>query len=78
MTRTTFSTLSSQGNARQEYSREAQRQRFAGMQMPCNADMGPTEVRQMCRLDEASGERTHRGTAHLVEAIQYRPRRAVR
>jgi hypothetical protein len=32
--------------------REAQRQRFAGATLSCNADMGPTEVRKICRLDE--------------------------
>jgi hypothetical protein len=30
-----------------------QRRRFAGMQMLCNAGMGPTEVRAICQLDEA-------------------------
>ncbi len=93
---------------RVERAREAQRQRFADTPLACNADMGPTEVRKICRLDEtgrglvkaamqqlqmsarafhrilklartiadlAGGERIE--TAHLAEAIQYRPRRVV-
>jgi magnesium chelatase family protein len=38
--------------ARVERAREAQRKRFAGTPLTCNADMGPTEVREICRLDE--------------------------
>jgi magnesium chelatase family protein len=48
--------------ARVEQAREMQRQRFAGgaarepplhsMPLLCNADMGPTEVRKICQLDE--------------------------
>ena len=85
--------------------------RFAGTRMPANADMGPGEVRDFCRLDDAgksllkaamqqlhmSARAYHRilklartmarkagldlagsdeiQTAHLAEAIQYRPRR---
>jgi magnesium chelatase family protein len=30
-----------------------QRQRFADTPLSCNADVGPSEVRQVCRLDEA-------------------------
>jgi len=94
--------------ARVERAREAQRQRFAGMEMSSNADMGPGEVRRICQLDETgrgliraamqqlqmSARAFHRilklartiadlagnervETAHLAEAIQYRPRRAV-
>jgi magnesium chelatase family protein len=93
--------------ARVERAREVQRKRFAGTPRSCNADMGPTQVREMCRLDEAgqalvraamqqlqmSARAFHRilklartiadlagseriETAHLAEAIQYRPRRA--
>ena len=85
-----------------------QRQRFAGTPLSCNADMGPTEVREICQLDETgrglvravmqqlqmSARAFHRilklartiadlagsehiETAHLAEAIQYRPRRVV-
>jgi magnesium chelatase family protein len=91
---------------RVEKGREVQRQRFAGTALSCNADMGPTEVRQYCLLDETgrglvkaamrqlglSARAYHRilklartiadlagaeaiETAHLAEAIQYRPRR---
>jgi magnesium chelatase family protein len=91
---------------RVERARENQRQRFASTSLRCNADMGPTEVREVCRLDEAgrglvkaamqqlqmSARAFHRilklartiadlagcggiETAHLAEAIQYRPRR---
>ena len=94
--------------ARVERARENQRQRFANTSPRCNADMGPTEVRQVCVLDDAgrglvraamqqlqmSARAFHRilklartiadlagseriETAHLAEAIQYRPRRAV-
>ena len=93
---------------RVEGAREAQRERFATAPLSCNADMGPSEVREVCRLDEASkalvraamqqlqmsARAFHRilklartiadlagseriETAHLAEAIQYRPRRAV-
>jgi predicted ATPase with chaperone activity len=87
---------------------EAQRQRFADTPLSCNAGLGPTEVRKICRLDETgrglvkaamqqlqmSARAFHRilklartiadlagseriETAHLAEAIQYRPRRVV-
>ncbi len=92
--------------ARVERAREMQRQRFAGTVLACNADMGVTEVREVCKLDDAgralvraamqqlqmSARAFHRilklartiadlagseriETAHLAEAIQYRPRR---
>jgi magnesium chelatase family protein len=92
---------------RVERARETQRQRFEGTPLTCNADMGPGEVRKMCKLDEAgrslvraamqqlqmSARAFHRilklsrtiadlagseeiETAHLAEAIQYRPRRS--
>jgi len=91
---------------RVERAREVQRKRFADTPLSCNADMGPTEVRKICRLDETgrglvraamqqlqmSARAFHRilklsrtiadlagneriETAHLAEAIQYRPRR---
>jgi magnesium chelatase family protein len=94
--------------ARVERAREVQRRRFEGTEITCNADMGPGEVRKVCRLDDAgrslvraamqqlqmSARAFHRilklsrtiadlagsegiETAHLAEAIQYRPRRAV-
>ena len=36
-----------------EAAREGQRERFVDTPLSCNADMGPTEVRQLCHLDEA-------------------------
>ena len=39
--------------ARVERAREVQRRRFAGTALTCNAEMGPTELREVCRLDEA-------------------------
>jgi magnesium chelatase family protein len=93
---------------RVERARETQRQRFTDAPLGCNADMGPGEVRKICRLDEAgrslvraamqqlqmSARAFHRilklartiadlagsdeiETAHLAEAIQYRPRRTI-
>jgi magnesium chelatase family protein len=38
---------------RVERAREAQRRRFEGTGLICNADMGPSEVREVCRLDDA-------------------------
>ena len=92
--------------ARVEGAREGQRKRFEGARLGCNAEMGPGEVREYCRLDDAgrsllrsamhqlqmSARAFHRilklartiadlagegeiTTAHLAEAIQYRPRR---
>jgi magnesium chelatase family protein len=91
---------------RVEAARDRQAARFAGTRMLANADMGPGEVRDLCRLDDAgksllkaamqqlhmSARAYHRilklartiadlagneeiQTAHLAEAIQYRPRR---
>ena len=92
--------------ARVEAARERQTKRFAGTKLICNADMGPTQVRDYCQVDETarqllgtamrqmnlSARAYHRilklsrtiadlageeqiGTAHIAEAIQYRPRR---
>ncbi|HIC94126.1 MAG TPA: ATP-binding protein [Anaerolineae bacterium] len=38
---------------RVEAARERQRRRFAGTNLTCNANMGPAEVREYCRVDEA-------------------------
>jgi magnesium chelatase family protein len=38
--------------ARVQAAREVQRERFADTPLACNADMGPTEVRRICQLDE--------------------------
>jgi magnesium chelatase family protein len=93
---------------RVEAARVVQRERFADTPLSCNADMGPTEVRKICQLDEEgrglvkaamqqlqmSARAFHRilklartiadlvgseriETAHLAEAIQYRPRRVI-
>jgi magnesium chelatase family protein len=92
--------------ARVEAARAVQRRRFEGTKLMSNADMGPAEVREFCKVDEAgksllraamqqlhmSARAYHRilklartiadlagsdtiETAHLAEAIQYRPRR---
>ena len=45
--------LSATVRERVERARGVQRQRFAGTGLVCNAEMGPTEVRDVCRLDEA-------------------------
>src|SRR5438876_4507021 len=42
--------------ARVQEARERQLQRFSGTKMTCNAEMGPSEVRDFCKTD-ASGER---------------------
>ena len=39
--------------ARVERAREVQRRRFASTPLTCNAEMGPAQVREICRLDEA-------------------------
>jgi magnesium chelatase family protein len=92
--------------ARVEAARERQTRRFAGTKFTCNADMGPTQVRDFCQVDETarqllgtamrqmqlSARAYHRilklartiadlcgeeriQTAHIAEAIQYRPRK---
>jgi magnesium chelatase family protein len=38
---------------RVEVARESQRERFKGTELVCNADMGPSEVRIFCGLDES-------------------------
>jgi magnesium chelatase family protein len=38
---------------RVQAARDRQRERFAGSRLACNADMGPSQVRRICILDEA-------------------------
>ena len=40
--------------ARVEAARERQRVRFTGLELTCNADMRPAQIRQYCQLDETS------------------------
>src|SRR5512137_613206 len=92
--------------ARVEAARARQSKRFAGTKLSCNADMGPTHIREYCQIDETarqllgaamrqmnlSARAYHRilklartiadlageeriATAHIAEAIQYRPRK---
>ena len=92
--------------ARVEAARSRQTRRFAGTKLTCNADMGPTQIKEFCAIDDTarqllgtamrqmqlSARAYHRilklartiadlageeriGTAHIAEAIQYRPRR---
>jgi magnesium chelatase family protein len=42
--------------ARVQAARERQLQRFSGTKLTCNAEMGPSEVREFCQTD-ASGEK---------------------
>jgi magnesium chelatase family protein len=42
--------------ARVQAARERQLERFKGTKLKCNAEMGPTEVREFCQTD-ASGEK---------------------
>ncbi len=91
---------------RVEAARDRQTQRFAGSKLTCNADMGPTQIKEFCPVDDTarqllgtamrqmqlSARAYHRilklartiadlageeriGTAHIAEAIQYRPRK---
>jgi magnesium chelatase family protein len=51
--------------ARVEAARQQQRKRFAGTKLLCNADMGPAEVREYCRIDEAG-----RGVRAAMQQLQ--------
>ncbi|RME40084.1 MAG: ATP-binding protein [Thermoflexia bacterium] len=44
--------LSAVVRERVERAREMQRRRFAGTPLTCNADMGPADIREHCRLDD--------------------------
>jgi predicted ATPase with chaperone activity len=96
---------SAEVRARVEGARQRQWERFTGTALRCNADMGPVEVRQHCKLDQAGRSLLRAAitqlcmstrayehvlkvartvadltgsekieTAHVAEAIQYRPR----
>src|SRR5229473_2521819 len=72
---------------RVQAARERQLQRFKGTKLKCNAEMGPSEVREFCGVEPSAEKllklaRTIADLAecdviaanHLAEAIQYRPR----
>jgi magnesium chelatase family protein len=40
--------------ARVEAARDRQTKRFAGSKLTCNTDMGPTQVRDYCQIDETA------------------------
>jgi magnesium chelatase family protein len=60
--------------ARVEAARERQRERFAGSELSCNADMRPAEVRQHCRLDDTGRSlmRTAMNQLHLSARAYHR------
>jgi len=51
--------------ARVEAAREKQRQRFAGTDIACNADMRPADVRKYCKLDDAGNALIRTAMAQL-------------
>jgi len=55
-------------HARVQAARERQAERFAraGVNMTCNADMGPRELRELCRLDE-DGQNLMRSAMHQMQ-----------
>ena len=56
--------------ARVEAAREIQRRRFEGTAMACNADMGPAEIRQFCRVDEGGRNLIKAATPALAAQVQ--------
>src|SRR5436853_4609203 len=58
---------------RVQAAREQQLERLKGTKMTCNAEMGPSEVRDFCNV-EPSAEKLLIAANHVAEAIQYRPR----
>ncbi len=40
--------------ARVEAARARQTERFAGTKLICNADMGPTQIKEYCHIDDAA------------------------
>ena len=67
--------------ARVQAARERQLERFKGTKLTCNAEMGPTEVREFCQTD-ASGEKLlkaavqqwHLSTRHITGCCSWRGR----
>jgi magnesium chelatase family protein len=57
--------------ARVQAARERQLERFKGTKMTCNAEMGPTEVREFCQTD-ASGEKLLKAAVHLSARAYHR------
>ena len=55
---------------RVEAAREIQRRRFEGTAMGCNADMGPAEIRQFCRVDEGGRNLIKAATPALAAQVQ--------
>ena len=56
---------SSYARARVQLARDAQRERFDGTAMLCNADMGPAEVWKSCPLDDAARNLLQAATQRL-------------
>ncbi|HFE65656.1 MAG TPA: ATP-binding protein, partial [Chloroflexi bacterium] len=52
LTAVTANESSAQIRERVEQARARQAERFAGSSLYCNADMGPSEVRELCKLDD--------------------------
>src|SRR5260370_38242051 len=51
--------------ARGQAAHERQLERFKGTKLTCNAEMGPTEVRDFCQTD-ASGEKHLKAAGHQI------------
>lgn len=51
---------------RVQAARERQQQRFAGTPLACNADMGPGEVREFCKIDD-SGKSLMKSAMHQLQ-----------
>ena len=56
--------------ARVEAAREKQRQRFAGTDIACNADMRPADVRKYCKLDDAGNALIRKAMAQLQRSTR--------
>ncbi len=60
--------LGSHPGARRSRARDRQTKRFAGTKLTCNADMGPTHVRDHCPVDETSRQLLGTATPALHQA----------